>query len=230
MKIAIMQPYLFPYIGYWQLINAVDKFVIFDDVNYIHKGFINRNKILAGGKPHQFTLNLIGASQNKLINKIQIEKNYSKILKTIEFNYKKSAQFNNFFPLLKSIFDQKETNLAKFIGNSLKKISEYIEIKTDFVFSSEIKKNNEFKNQDKIIDICQKLKTTHYINAINGKKLYDKMLFKKNNIKLNFIQTKSFEYQQFNNDFVPYLSIIDVLMFNDLDNIKSLLNLYELIE
>ena len=230
MKIAIMQPYLFPYIGYWQLINVVDKFIIFDDVNYINKGFINRNKILVGGKLHQFTLNLIGASQNKLINKIQIEKNYSKILKTIEFNYKKSAQFNNFFPLLKSIFDQKETNLAKFIGNSLKKISEYIEIKTEFAYSSAIKKNNEFKNQDKIINICHTLNATHFINPINGKELYDRKLFAENGIKLNFIQTKSFKYQQFNNQFRPFLSIIDVMMFNNKDHIKSLLNLYELIE
>ena len=230
MKIAIMQPYLFPYIGYWQLINAVDKFIIFDDVNYINKGYINRNKILAGGKPYQFTLQLVGASQNKLINQIQVGKNSKKILKALEQSYKKSTYFNIVFPLIKEILNQNEKNLSKFIGYSLKKISNYLDIETSFIYSSEIEKNNHLRNQDKIINICQMLNATHYINPINGKRLYDKELFAKNNIKLNFINTKSISYQQFNYEFTSFLSIIDVLMFNNKDYIKSLLNLFELIE
>jgi len=230
MIIAIMQPYLFPYIGYWQLINVVDKFVIYDDVNFINKGFINRNKILVQNKPHQFTLELVNASQNKLINQIQIGNNSKKILLTIEQSYKKSPFFNIVFPLIKDVLNQNEKNLSKFIGYSLKKISDYFNIETNFIYSSEIKKNNHLKKQDKIIDICQTLNATHYINPINGKALYDRKLFTENGIKLNFIQTRSFKYQQFNNEFTSFLSIIDVMMFNNKDHIKSLLNLFEIVE
>lgn len=225
-----MQPYLFPYIGYWQLINVVDKFVIYDDVNFINKGFINRNKILVQNKPHQFTLELVNASQNKLINQIQIGNNSKKILLTIEQSYKKSPFFNIVFPLIKDVLNQNEKNLSKFIGYSLKKISDYFNIETNFIYSSEIKKNNHLKKQDKIIDICQTLNATHYINPINGKALYDRKLFTENGIKLNFIQTRSFKYQQFNNEFTSFLSIIDVMMFNNKDHIKSLLNLFEIVE
>lgn len=230
MIIAIMQPYLFPYIGYWQIINAVDKFIIYDDVNFINKGFINRNKILVQNKPHQFTLELVGASQNKLINQIQIGNNSKKILLTIEQSYKKSPFFNIVFPLIKDVLNQNEKNLSKFIGYSLKKISDYFNIKTNFIYSSEIKKNNYLKKQDKIIDICQRLNATHYINPINGKELYDRKLFTENGIKLSFIHTKSFKYQQFNSEFRSFLSIIDVMMFNKKDQIKSLLNFYELVK
>ena len=207
----------------------MDKLVIFDDVNYKKKGHINRNKILVEGKPFQFTLNLKGASQNKLINEIQIGDNVQKIINLIEHNYKKSPYFKKVFPLLEEILNQEEKNLAKFIGYSLKKISNYLEIDVKFIFSSEIDKNNQLKNQNKIINICQKLKATNYINVISGKELYDAEIFLKNNIKLNLINTNSFKYQQFNNEFIPFLSIIDVMMFNDLDTLKIIINQYNLV-
>lgn len=229
MKIAIMQPYLFPYIGYWQLISAVDKFIIFDDVNYINKGYINRNNILVNNKSYQFTLDLIGASQNKLINEILIGKNSDKILKTIELNYKKSPYFKDAFPLIEDIFNQKEKNLAKFIGYSLKKISKYLKINITFVYSSDIEKNNYFKNQDKIIDICEKLSATEYINLIGGRELYKSKGFISKNIQLRFIDTKPIKYRQFNDDFVKFLSIIDVMMFNSANELKKIVNCFKLI-
>ena len=230
MKIAIMQPYLFPYIGYWQLISAVDKFIIFDDVNYINKGYINRNNILVNNKSYQFTLDLIGASQNKLINEILIGKNSDKILKTIELNYKKSPCFKDAFPLIEDIFNQNEKNLAKFIGYSLKKISKYLKINITFVYSSDIEKNNYFKNQDKIIDICEKLSATEYINLIGGRELYKSKGFISKNIQLRFIDTKPIKYRQFNDDFVKFLSIIDVMMFNSSNELKKIINCFKLID
>ena len=229
MKIAIMQPYLLPYIGYWQLINAVDKFIIFDDVNYINKGYINRNKILVEGKPYQFTLELVGASQNKLINEIQIGKNSNKILKTIELNYKKSLYFKNVFPLIEDIFNQEDNNLAKFIGYSLKKITDYLEIDVSFAYSSEIVKNNDLKNQDKIINICEKLNAKEYINLMGGLDLYDKEIFRSKNIRLSFIETKKIKYKQFNNKFVPFLSVIDIMMHNNKNIITHMLKNFKLI-
>ena len=229
MKIAIMQPYLLPYIGYWQLINAVDKFIIFDDDNYINKGYINRNKILVEGKPYQFTLELVGASQNKLINEIQIGKNSKKILKTIELNYKRADNFKNVFPLIQNIFNQEENNLAKFIGYSLKKITDYLETDVSFTYSSEIAKNNDLKNQDKIINICEKLNAKEYVNLMGGLDLYDKEIFRSKNIRLSFIETKKIKYKQFNNKFVPFLSVIDIMMHNNKNIITHMLKNFKLI-
>jgi hypothetical protein len=229
MTLAIMQPYLFPYIGYWQLLNAVDKFVIFDDVNFIKKGYINRNSILVNNNSFLFTLELIGASQNKLINEIAIGKNQKKILKTIETAYKKAPYFKDAFLLVEDILNQKETNLAKFIGYSLKKISNYLEIDTELIYSSDIVKNNQLKAQEKILEICKNLKATHYINAIGGQELYDKTVFESKNIQLNFLKTELQEYKQLKGEFVPYLSIIDVLMFNSRVEIKQMLQACELV-
>lgn len=229
MTLAIMQPYLFPYIGYWQLINAVDTFVIFDDVNFIKKGYINRNSILVGGKSQQITLELIGASQNKHINEIEVGNNSQKLLKTIEMNYKKAPYFSNVFPIIENILNNKEKNLAKFIGYSLEQISNYLNIDTQFIYSSNIEKDNSLKAQEKILDICKKLDTTNYINAIGGQELYDKAKFQEQNIELNFLDTKLIEYKQFKNEFVSYLSIIDVLMFNTKDEIKNMIVNYNLI-
>lgn len=224
MTLAIMQPYLFPYIGYWQLINAVDKFVIYDDVNYIKKGYINRNSILVGGESQRFTLDLIGASQNKLINEIFIGDNASKILKTIELAYKKAPYFVSVYPVIEDIINQKERNLAKFIGYSLIRISKYLAITTEFIYSSDIEKDNSLKSQEKILNICARLKATKYLNAIGGQELYDKEKFQEQNINLKFLKTELIEYKQFKNEFIPYLSIIDIIMFNSKEKIGHTLN------
>lgn len=229
MKVAIMQPYLFPYIGYWQLISAVDMFVIYDDVNFIKKGYINRNNILVNKKPYCFTLELLGASQNKLINEIEIGINRGKILKTIEMAYKKAPFFKNVFPIIEEILNQEEKNLAKFIGYSLIKISKFLGIDKKFIYSSGIEKNYTLKGQDKIIDICKRLNTKIYINPIGGQELYSKEIFKANNIDLFFLKPIIVEYKQFDNEFIPYLSIIDVMMFNSVNEIKNMLKSYELI-
>ena len=228
MKLAIMQPYLFPYIGYWQLINAVDTFVIYDDVNFIKKGYINRNSILSNGKAQLFTLELISASQNKLINDIEVGNNRTKILAIIEQNYKKAPYFNEVFTMLKDILKNDEKNLAKFIGYSLELISKYLDIDTNFIYSSSLEKDNTLKGQEKILEISKLLNANKYINAIGGKELYDKYIFKKLNIELNFLETHIVEYKQFKDDFIPYLAIIDILMFNSTDESKNMLNLYKL--
>lgn len=229
MTLAIMQPYLFPYIGYWQLINVVDTFVIYDDVNFIKKGYINRNSILVSGKSQQFTLELLGASQNKLINEIEVGNNSKKLLKTIEMSYKKAPYFENIFPIIKDILNQDEKILAKFIAYSLQKVSTYLETNTKIIYSSDIQTDNSLKAQDKILDICQKLKATNYINAIGGQKLYGKEKFQEQNINLSFLDTNLLEYKQFNGEFIPYLSIVDIMMFNSVADIRKMLDSYELV-
>lgn len=229
MTLGIMQPYLFPYIGYWQLISAVDTFVVYDDVNFIKQGYINKNNILSNGAAHPFTLELVGTSSNKLINKIKIGNNKKKLLKTIKQNYIKAPYFNTIFPLIEDIFKQNEENLAKFIGYSIIKVSAYLNLDTKIIFSSEIEKDNNLKGQEKVIHICKKLDAKNYINAIGGRELYSKAVFERSNLVLNFLNTEFIEYTQYENEFVPYLSIIDILMFNNLEIISQQLKNYKLI-
>ncbi|HLA56997.1 MAG TPA: WbqC family protein [Flavobacterium sp.] len=231
MKTAIMQPYLFPYIGYFQLIDSVDTFVVYDDVNFIKKGWINRNNILVNGQSHMFTMPLKDASQNKLISEISIsESDWNKdLLKTIALAYKKAPYFPEVFVLVESILMSGEINLAKFIANSLRRICSYLEIDTNIVISSEIEKDNSLKAQDKIIEICKKLDAKAYINAIGGMELYDATAFQQQNITLHFLKTQPIIYSQFKNEFIPWLSIIDVMMFNPVSEIKNILAKRELI-
>ncbi len=231
MKLGIMQPYFFPYIGYWQLINAVDKYIVYDDVNYIKGGWINRNNILLNGEKHLITLPLEEASSFKLINEISISKNNilkNKLLKKIKNAYIKAPYYQNIMPLIESLI-LKNSNIAILNYNSIIAVKNYLDIKTEILLSSEINKNNELKAQDKVIHIAHLLKADEYINAIGGQKLYSKEDFAKENIKLNFLKTNDIKYEQFKNNFVSNLSLIDVLMFNPPEIIKEMLEDYELL-
>jgi hypothetical protein len=229
MKLAIMQPYLFPYIGYWQLINTVDTFVIYDDVNFIKGGYINRNNILQNGNSQLITLELIASSPNKRINEISIGNNSNKLLRTIRQNYSKAPFFQDVSPMLEEILNNEQEELTKFLGSSLVKISKYLNIETKFLYSSDIKNDKTFKAQDRLIEMSKILNATGYINSIGGIELYDKEVFSQNDINLRFLKTHKILYKQFNNEFVPNLSIIDILMFNDKEQIKEILTMNELI-
>jgi hypothetical protein len=229
--VAIMQPYFLPYIGYFQLIKAADVFVIYDDVNYINKGWINRNYLLGVNNKQGFTLPLNQASQNKLINEIDIfefEKFKKSFLRTVELSYKKSPYYSSCVALINSIFDYQGLNLSGFIRNSIEVLARYLNISTAIVPSSSVYQNNNLKAQDRIIDICKKESATVYVNPIGGLELYSKELFTENQLELFFLKSGLIEYPQFNNEFIPWLSIIDVLMFNSKEQIHHLLKKYEL--
>lgn len=229
MKIAIMQPYFFPYIGYFQLIKSADTFVVYDDVNYIKQGWISKNRILLNGAASPFTLILNGAGSFAKINEVNVGNNGDKLLKTITHAYGKAPYFKQVFPIIENILMQEEKNLAKYLAHSLIKISSYLELPTKIIISSAIEKNNDLKGQDKVIEICKKLNAKEYINAIGGTELYSKEEFKKHDMDLKFIETSPVVYKQFNNEFVPWLSIIDLLMHNSLNEMKEHLNKYQLI-
>lgn len=233
MKLGIMQPYFFPYLGYWQLMNAVDKYIVYDDVNYIKGGRINRNAILLQGKAHNINLILQGASPNKHINQIKVNtipNIQRKLLKTIDQAYRKAPYYNQVMPILHTIITQEEDNLAKYLFRSFEIINNYLGIDTELIPSSDLKKNNDLKKEEKIYHICDILKADEYYNSINGKQLYNAEEFNKRGIKLNFLVMKDIRYKQFNNDFVPNLSIIDVIMFNSQEQCRELLSQYELIK
>jgi hypothetical protein len=229
MKCGIMQPYLFPYLGYWQLIHAVENYAIYDDVNYIKQGYINRNNILLNEHSWRFTLELIGASQNKLINQIDIGNNTELLLTQFRHAYGKAPYFNDVYPLLEKILRYPEKNLAKYIGNSIQKIAAYLQINTRIFYTSDYDKNNFLRGEEKVIHMCELFGVTHYINAIGGQELYSKETFLKHGITLNFISMNAHEYRQFDLNFVPNLSIIDIMMFNSIPEIHILLNAYTLV-
>lgn len=233
MKLGIMQPYFLPYIGYWQLLNAVDKYIIYDDVNYIKGGWINRNRILINKEVKYFTIKLNGASPNKLINEVEVstDKIYKKkMLKTVEENYKKAPFFNIVFPIIEEIIENDEKNLANYLKYSIEKICNYLEIKTELLLSSELEKDNSLRGKDKVISICKKMGATEYSNAIGGQELYSFEEFKENGIELKFLKTEEIIYKQFNNEFIPSLSILDVMMFNSKEKVKEFLENYTLIK
>jgi hypothetical protein len=232
MKLGIMQPYFFPYIGYWQLINAVDKFVIYEDVNYIKHGWINRNKILVNGKEKLVNLQILNASQNKLINELELLGNLiynEQLLKTIEYCYKKAPYYKIVFPIIEGVINQSEKNLAKYLEFSIRRVNDYLSVNTELIVSSKIKKNNSLRSQAKIIEICNVLGANEYINPIGGQDLYSHEEFAINGVNLMFLVTGITEYQQFNKEFVPGLSIIDVMMFNSKKAITKLLEKYKLV-
>jgi len=226
-----MQPYFFPYLGYWQLINAVDKFVIYDDVNFIKGGWINRNRILGRGEPLRINLQLHQASSNKLINQVELLGNrayIAKQLKTLQACYRKAPCYQEVYPVLEGILTQPEANLARYLLGLIRQVCEYLGIGTELLVSSSLAKNNALRGQAKVLEICRILGADWYINAIGGKVLYARQDFATRGIKLSFLSSKASSYPQFNHAFVPQLSIIDVLMFNSRSEVKSRLEDYDL--
>lgn len=232
MKVSIMQPYAFPYLGYFQLIHSADEFVLLDDVNFINKGWINRNNILLNGTSHRFTLPLVKASQNKLIKEVGLNPEQAwktKFLRTLEMAYKKAPHYNSTIALLESIFQEPTKSISDFNFIAIQKICNVLEITTKIHQTSSIF-NQESKGSERILSICKELKATHYINAIGGMELYDKDRFKTEGVKLNFIQMDDdISYKQLNQSFTPGLSIIDMLMFCDNTWISEKLNNFKLL-
>ena len=227
-----MQPYLFPYIGYFQLIKCVDKFILHDDVQWIKGGWINRNRILLNSEARLITLSVKKRSNYDLINQFEISEKHDnriKFLNKIKAAYAKSPFYKETIPIIERIILNKESNLVKYIRNSLEEIKSYLGINTPIYFSSSLKKNNKLKGQDRIIEICKVMKATTYINPIGGLELYDRQIFKKNGIDLFFLKSKNIKYQQLSNLFIPNLSIIDIMMFNSSEKIKKFLNKFILI-
>lgn len=232
LKLGIMQPYFVPYMGYWQLMNAVDKYVIYDDVNYIKRGWINRNRILMDGNPIYFNIPILAASQNKLIKEIEIvtdETLINKNLKRIEGAYKKAPYYYDVIPYLEKILCFEEKNLVRYLINSFEVICGYLDITTELICSSSLDKDNSLKGKDKILSICSLLEATEYYNVIAGKELYSFDEFRSQGIELKFLKTNDICYKQFSDKFSPNLSIIDVMMFNSKAQMKEFLHKFILI-
>lgn len=242
MVLAIMQPYFLPYIGYLQLMNAVDRFVFYDDVAFINRGWVNRNRMLVGGNEHLFTVPLKEASQNKTIREIALSddpKWRGKLLKTIEQSYRKAPLYETVMPMTEKIVNfmadsRSDVSVADYIFHSFTELTAYLDITTVLVPSSTIYENSHLKAQERILDICRQEGATQYINPIGGQELYDRNRFAEAGIALHFIQSKRVEYEQQMGktgpaEFVPWLSILDSLMFNNVLETKQMFGAFDLL-
>ncbi len=228
-KLGVMQPYLFPYLGYYQLVMAVNKFVFYDDVTFIKGGYINRNNILANGKAQRFTIAVPGSSSNIKIKDLNFDVNIKKTLKSIEQNYNKAPYFLDVFPLVKEVLVDSNRNVAHICSNSIKKVFNYLDIEKEFYTSSQLDYDKTLSAPDKLIAMSQKLGANDYINSPGGKDLYDKTYFHNRGVNLSFIEMQHCSYEQAENEFISHLSMIDVLMWNSKRDVRQLLTQYEIV-
>ena len=216
MKAAIMQPYFFPYIGYFQLIKAVDVFVVYDNIKYTKKGWINRNRFLLDGSDATFSLPLKKASDFLDVRDRELAQDFNraKLLNQLKSAYRKAPNFEQAYPLVEDVVLDAESNLFAFLHQSIRKTCAYLGIDTRVVVSSTLDIDHSLQAEQKVIALCKAVGADAYINPIGGQDLYSKLAFADHGIGLSFLKSKPLEYPQFGKAFVPWLSIIDVLMFN----------------
>jgi hypothetical protein len=232
MKLAIMQPYFFPYIGYFQLIASVDRFIVYDNIKYTKRGWINRNRLLLNGKDALFSLPLKNDSDYLNICNRELAEDFSrdKLLNQFMGAYRQAPYFKETFLLIEKIICNQDTNLFQYLYYSITNICNHLGLKTEIKKSSDFTIAPELKNQNKVLALCEASGADIYVNPIGGIDLYSKDVFLDGGVDLRFIQSFPLEYCQYGNSFVPWLSIIDVMMFNSTDTIQHYLTTsYELI-
>jgi len=235
MKLAIMQPYLFPYIGYFQLMHAVDRFIYYDDVHYIKGGWINRNRILVNGRAAFFSVPLNHASSHSLINDTHIDLEQSghawnKLRKTLSQEYARAPFFTPIFALIESVFTTRADTIADLAIRSIQATATLLglDLAAESYRSSERHTHRELKGSARVLDICAREGATQYVNLPGGRELYAAQAFQSQGIELRFIEAETPRYTQFGAEFVPALSILDVLMFNGAEATRRLVERYEL--
>lgn len=231
MNIAIMQPYFFPYIGYFQLMNVVDEFVVYDNIQFTKKGWINRNRILVNGIDSYITLPLkkdsdyLDIKDRYLSDEWNLER--KKMLNRITESYRKAPYFEAVYPIIENTVMFEDPQLFNFLLNSLTLTKNYLDINTPLVVSSTLPVNHQLKSTQKVTAICKSRNATIYTNPIGGTELYSKADFEKEGLELKFLKANNIVYPQFKNEFVPYLSILDVMMFNSKDEVKTYLSQFQ---
>ena len=231
MTLGIMQPYFLPYIGYWQLLAAVDRFVVYDNVKYTKKGWINRNRFLRDGTDAVFTLPLRKGSDFLNIADRAVADDFdpSTILNPLREAYRKAPFFNEAFPTIEMIVTAAPRNLFEYLHNSIEAIAAYLHVQTPLIVSSTIRIDHQITADRKVLAICDALRATTYINSIGGRRLYSAAAFAQQGIDLKFLQPRDLTYRQSDDRFVPNLSIVDVMMFNSKEAVQAMLGEYDLV-
>ncbi len=231
-RLAVMQPYLFPYIGYFHLMHAVDRFIVLDDVAYIKRGWINRNRILIDGQPARFTLPVRDASQNRPIRaheRADDERWRARFLRTLESSYHRAPHFVPAFELVTTVLDDPERHLSPWLATSLQRICSYLSLPVKIVPTSSVYGNAGLGKQDRMIDFCRREDATQLVNASGGMPLYAVEDFGAAAIDLRFVRPLFTPYPNARGTFVPALSILDVLMHNHPDEVRERLLTYDLV-
>lgn len=231
MKLAIMQPYFFPYIGYFQLIASVDLFILYDNIKYTKKGWINRNRMLQNGKDVMFSLPMKNDSDYLDVCERELAADFKrdKLLNQFKGAYRHAPYFTQTYPLIEELMQYEDLNLFRFLHHSIVRTCEHLGIMTEIRIASCIGIDHNLKNQDKVLALCEAVGASTYVNSSGGIALYSKETFREKGVELKFIQSRPFEYPQFGSVFVPWLSIIDVLMFNSTEVIQRQLTKFDLI-
>jgi len=232
--VAMMQPYLFPYLGYFQLIAISDVFVLGDDLQYVKGSWMNRNRVLVNGQPKLITFPLKKGRQAESVNQRWLcddfEREADALLRMLERCYAKAPQREQVLPLLRDILHYPERNLALFTENSIRRLCAYLDIETPIHCGSSLGLPARMEMQDRVIQICHRMDGELYLNPIGGLELYCPARFRADGLLLRFLRMDDITYAQFKHPFVPSLSIIDVLMFNSRDEIKELLQRFRVVE
>ncbi|CAJ7486444.1 WbnG [Burkholderia pseudomallei] len=226
MRLAIMQPYLFPYLGYFQLAASVDRFVFYDDVGYIKNGWINRNRILLGGGSHYLTVPLSGASSSQRIRDVRVRPQecwMPKLLEQLRHAYVRAPQYASVSRFVERILSTNTNSIAQLAVQSVAETCAYLGIDTEFVPTSTTYGNDGLKGLTRVIDICRRERAGVYVNAPGGRALYDPASFAYAGVELAFIAPLLRPYPQFGAPFVSGLSIVDVMMFNRAESIRTML-------
>jgi hypothetical protein len=223
---SLMQPYLFPYLGYFQLMAASDVFISHDDVQYIKGGWINRNRILRDGRVEWMVLPVAGASHDLPINQRRysaFEQSRGKLLRKLEAAYRKAPHFESTMKLVTSILSDGEANVARLNFHALKEVAAAIGIGTALLESSRLEFDHALAGADRVRAVCEAVQAGVYLNPPGGTALYDSAFFAARNIELRFIEPQLDSYPQDSEVFVPGLSIVDVLMRVGCEGAKALI-------
>jgi hypothetical protein len=228
-----MQPYFMPYTGYFQLISAVDVFIIYDNIKYTKKGWINRNRMLLNGAASVFSLPLKSAPDSLDIRDREIAPVFrgETLLARVRGAYRRAPFFESTYALLEHILGSEERNLFRFLESSIARTSEHLDIPTQIRRSSSVPIDHELRGQERVIAMCEAVGTDMYVNAIGGVELLSPGAFRAHGMELRFLNSQPHQYTQLGEGFVGQLSILDVLMFNPLSRVQDLVRTgYELIE
>jgi hypothetical protein len=232
MRVAIMQPYFFPYIGYFQLIGAVDLFILYDNIKYTKKGWINRNRFLLNGADSVFSVPLRKDSDSLDVKDRVLADNFDrrKLVNQLREAYRHAPHFEQAFPVVeKSIMSRRE-NLFEYVRSSVTHVCSYLGLGTRIIASSGIAIDPALKAEARVLALCKATGANTYVNAIGGQKLYPREEFEANGVELKFLESRAITYRQFGEPFVPWLSIVDVMMFNPVPTIREFIeNGYELV-
>ncbi len=238
MTLGAMQPYLFPYLGYFQLMEHVDTYVFCGDMQYMRQGWINRNRIcIHKDQVHFFTFSVIKDNYRKNINQrhyANLKTDSEKLKRYLFQSYKKAVNFEEAYAVLEKVLEFPDDNVACFNMNANSVIARYLGIETEITCTDDIKDDaflhmfHRSGREERVVQLCNYFHAETYVNAIGGTSLYHKDYFAKNGIELQFMQIGDIHYGQFGEGFISNLSIIDVMMHNKAGAIKPLLKKYQL--